>query len=265
MAYDQRPPAPRTDTTRHLDSSEFGEHNRDDDGYYEGARKRTARFAKSTAHLREVRAEIEALGREAQSRPTGVLSGGDVDIAYHYLGLGIGIIAALYSILGTIFALHGGSAAMISQISQQWSAGPATALTDALLNLRTGGAIILQAVLFIVIIGTRRSQHAWQHWTALMVSAALTYAGWSTLLTSFGTEPIAFITTTIPAALIGGALGWIIVRATSETALPRWLMPAVVCAGVLAGVFGTVALIHWVALLLAWSADQVARRIMVIG
>lgn len=263
MGYEQRPPAARTDTTRHLDSTEFGE--RDGDGYYEGARKRTARFAKSTAHLREVRAEIETLGREAHSRPTGVLSGGDVDIAYHYLGLGIGIIAALYSILGTIFALHGGSAALIGQISQQWATGPAPALTNALLNLRTGGALILQIILFVVIIGTRRSQHAWQHWTALMVSAALTYAGWSTLLSSAGAEPIAFITTTIPAAVIGGALGWIIVRATSDTALPRWLLPAVIVVGVLAGALGGAALIHWVGLLLAWSADQIARRIMVIG
>ena len=36
-------------------------------------------------------------------------------------------------------------------------------------------------------------------------------------------------------------------------------------AGVAAGALGVAALIHWAGLLLAWTVDQVARRLIVVG
>ncbi|MBC8161135.1 MAG: hypothetical protein H7Z42_07935 [Roseiflexaceae bacterium] len=263
--YDQRPGQPRTDTTRHLDHSEVKNGAPEGEGYYEGARNRTAKFAKSSEQLREIRAEINTLGREAHNRPTGLLSGGDVDIAYYYLGIGLGVAATFYSVIGTVFALNGGSTAVFNQVLSQWAAGPATALTEALLNFRTLGAIVLQVILFIVIVGTRRHRQGWQHWAALLTSAALTYAGWSSVLLAFGTAPLAVLTAAIPAALIGGALAWLIVKATSDISLPRWLWVGVVITGIGAGMLGDTALIHWIGALLAWSADQIARRIMVLG
>lgn len=265
MTYDQRPNPARTDTTRYLDSVEVSDHARGVVEYLEGARHRSARFAQTSSQLRDIRTEIDTHGREAHNRPTGVLSGGDVDIAYHYLGLGLGIIATLYSVLGTIFALHGGSAPVLALIRERWQAGPATAVTESLVNVPTLGALLLQAVLFVVIIATRRNRQSWQHWAALLASAALTYAGWSSLLLAYGAVPVASFTATVPAALIGGALAWVIVRATNESPLPRRLMVGIVVAGVLAGALGSTTLIHWVGLLFAWSADQVARRVMVIG
>ncbi len=263
MSYDHRQHQPRTDTTRHLDSHEAGESGVT--GYLEGARHRSARFAQTTAQLRDIRAEINSLGREAHSRPTGVLSGGDVDIAYHYLGVGVGVIATIYSVVGTIFALNGGSDALIATVMDGWNAGPAAALTNALLNFRTLGAVLLQVVLFIVLIGTRRNPRSWQHIAALVGSAALTYAGWSGLLMSAALAPVAAFTATVPAVLIGAALGWVIVRGTNEAPLARPLLIGVLVAGFIAGGLGSAALIHWVGALLAWSADQVARRIMVVG
>lgn len=263
MSYDHRQ-QPRTDTTRHLDSHEANDAG-GVTGYLEGARHRSARFAQTTAQLREIRAEINSLGREAHNRPTGVLSGGDVDIAYHYLGVGVGVIATIYSVVGTVFALHGGSDALMATIMQGWNAGPAAALTDALLNLRTLGAVLLQVILFIVLIGTRRNPRSWQHIAALVGSAALTYAGWSGLLMNYALDPVTAFTATVPAVLIGAALGWVVVRGTNEAPLSRPLLIGVLAAGVIAGGLGSAALIHWVGALLAWSADQVARRIMVVG
>jgi uncharacterized membrane protein len=264
MTYDQRSNQARTDTTRHLKPED-----RDGPGgvvgYLEGARERSARFAESTSRLREIRAEIDTLGREAHHRPTGVLSGGDVDIAYYYLGVVLGVAALLYSVMGTVFALHGGSDALLTPILSRWSAGPATAVAEALLNVRTLVAVILQAILFVVIIGTRRNPQSWQHWAALIGSAALTYAGWSSLLITYGEAPLTSFTAAVPAALVGGALGWAIVRSSSEQTVPRPLMIGIIGAGVVAGALGVTALIHWVGLLLAWSADQVARKVMVVG
>src|ERR1051325_10271799 len=116
MSYEQRPNQPRTDTTRHLGDQET---IKGLTGYFEGARGRSERFAESSANLREIRSQIDTLGREAHARPTGVLSGGDVDIAYHYLSLGLGVVALLYSLLGAIFAFHGGSAAVTALVMQQ--------------------------------------------------------------------------------------------------------------------------------------------------
>ncbi|MEN9933738.1 MAG: hypothetical protein RLZZ387_317 [Chloroflexota bacterium] len=264
MAYDQRYDKARTGTTRHLDSDEAGDYKNGMQEYFEGARGRTQRFAQKTAYLREVQTEIDTLGREAHDRPTGVLSGGDIDIAYHYLGIGLGLIATLYSIVGAIFALNGGGEQLIGAISQRWSAGPAAALSEALFSIRTLAALGLQALLFIIMVGTRRNPNTWQHWASMIASAALTYAGWSSLWLAYGAAPVAAITATIPAALIGGALTWLMIKATS-TELPRRAMIGIIVAGVVAGALGTASLIHWSGALLAWGADQIARRFMVIG
>lgn len=263
--FEQRHQQVRTDTTRHLGADEVDQRADGMVEYFEGARKRSARFAQSTSRLREIRAEIDTVGRETQGRPTGVLSGGDVDIAYHYLGLGLGVVALLYSVLGSIFALHGGGAAFVASMTERWAIGPATALSEMALHPRTLGALALQAVAFVVVIGTRRNRQSWQHWAALIFSAALTYAGWSTLLLDYGTATVAAISATVPAALIGGALGWAVLRASSEDRPSRPLLLGVVAAGVVAGALGAASLIHWVGLLLAWSVDQVARRQLVIG
>lgn len=98
-----------------------------------------------------------------------------------------------------------------------------------------------------------------------MGSAALTYAGWSSLLLLGSQAPLAALTTTIPAALLGGALAWVLVRATSDGPVSPMLQIAVVVAGVLAGALGITTLIHGIGVLLAWSADQLARRMMVVG
>lgn len=265
MGYDQRPNQARTDTTRHLNPNERENGPRSILEYLEGARHRSARFAETTGQLREIHAEIDSLGREAHNRPTGMLSGGDVDIAYHYLGVGIGVLALLYSVLGSIFIFHGGSEAVLTPFLERWATGPAAAVTDILLNTRTLMAVILQAVLFVVLIGTRRSMHTWQHLAALMASVALTYAGWSSILVIFASNPLASFTATIPAAVVGGAFAWAIIRASSDILLPRSLMIGLIVVGVVAGGLGVTTLIHWMGLLLAWSADQVARRIMIVG
>jgi hypothetical protein len=265
MQYEQRNQQVRTDTTRHLGADESDEAMGGIVGYLEGARKRSARFAKSSSQLREIHTEIDARRREVHGRPTGVLSGGDVDIAYHYLAMGLGIIALLYSVFGTVFALQGGGEAFISALQERWVVSPASALVDAALYPRTITALILQGVIFIVMIGTRRNQQSWQHWAAHISSVALTYAGWSTLLLAYGLPTLLPLIAIIPAAFIGGALGWGLVRASSEGRLSRSLQIGVIIAGVIAGALGGTALMHWIGLLLAWSVDQVARRLIVIG
>lgn len=263
--FDQRNHQTRTDTTRHLGAGEAEKETDGVVGYFEGARRRSARFAQSTSQLREIRSEIDAMSREAQGRPTGVLSGGDVDIVYHYLGLGLGVIALLYSVLGSLFALHGGGAAFVAGLTERWAAGPATALVEAAMHPRTLAALALQAIAFVVVVGTRRNPQSWQHWAALIFSAALTYAGWSTLLLDYGTPTVVALSATVPAALVGGALGWAVVRASSDERPARPLLIGVVAAGVVAGALGAASLIHWAGLLLAWSVDQVARRQLVVG
>lgn len=265
MTYDQRPNHARTDTTRHLNKEDVREGSGGVTGYLDNARERSAKFADSTARLREIRAEIDSLGREAHDRPTGVLSGGDFDIAYHYLGVTLGIIATLYSVIGAIFTLHGGSEGLLAVVTQHWDTGPAAALSDAFVNMRTLIAIVIQAVLFVVIVATRRNRHSWQHWAALMASVALTYAGWSTLLLQYGTPPLESFTKVIPAFLLGAGLAWAVARSTFDVTIPRVLLFAFIGAGALAGALGVSALIHWTGLLLAWSADHVARRVMVVG
>lgn len=263
MSYDQRQP-PRTDTTRHLNKG-TDDSMRGLTGYFEGARTRSERFAESTTRLREVREEIDALGRQAHQRPTGVLSGGDVDIAYYYLSMAVGIAAVVYSVIGTIFMFHGGGAELVGVISSRWAAGPAVAITDALFNIRTLGALVLQAILYIVMIGSRRYRQSWQYVSALLVSAALTYVGWSPLLIQYGVEPLTSFTNMIPAVIVGGAVTWALVWGASELQMPRSLMIGIVVAGVLAGAMGVPSMIHWLSALLAFCVDQVARRMMVIG
>jgi hypothetical protein len=175
------------------------------------------------------------------------------------------LIALLYSVLGTVFALHGGGATFVAALMERWPLGPATALVETLLNPLTLVALVLQAIVFVVVVGTRRNRRSWQHWAALIFSTALTYAGWSTLLLEYGTPAVLAITATIPGALIGGALGWGVVRGSSEDRPSRPLLLGVIAAGVLAGALGAASLIHWSGLLLAWSVDQVARRQLVIG
>jgi hypothetical protein len=265
MQYEQRNQQVRTDTTRHLGADGSDEAVRGIVGYLEGARKRSVRFAKSTSRLREIHTEVDVMSREVHGRPTGVLSGSDVDIAYHYLSMAIGVIALLYSALGTVFMLHGGGATFLAFLQERWTAGPAAALVDLSLHPRTLMALALQAVLFIVIVGTRRNRQSWQHWAALIVSAALTYVGWSTLLLGYGLPTLLGLTTVLPGALLGGVLGWGVVRISSEGRLSRPLLLTLILAGVVAGALGGASLIHWTGLLLAWSVDQVARRMIVIG
>lgn len=166
MSYEQRPNRPHTDTTRHLRPDEARDTPPGTPGYFNGARRRATRFAETTDHLRDLHREIDALGQEVQGRPTGVLSGGDVDIAYYYLAVGFGVLATLYSVIGSIFAFQGGGTTFLSSISQRWAAGPAPALMDAALNARTLSAVGLQIVLFVVLVGTRRNPRSWQHWAA---------------------------------------------------------------------------------------------------
>jgi|GEM_PF-2072723 hypothetical protein len=263
MSYDQRQP-PRTDTTRHLNKG-TDDSLRGLTGYFEGARMRSERFAESTTRLREVREEIDAYGRQAHQRPTGVLSGGDVDIAYYYLSVAVGIAAVVYSVVGTIFMFHGGGTELVGAISNRWAAGPAVAITDALFNMRTLGALVLQAILYIVMIGSRRYRQSWQYISALLASAALTYVGWSPLLIQYGVEPLTSFTNMIPAVVVGGAVTWALMWGASEIPLPRYAMVAVVLAGVLAGAMGVPSMIHWLSAILALCVDQVARRMMVIG
>lgn len=265
MQFDQRNQQVRTDTTRHLGADTADEASSGVVGYFEGARKRSARFAASTSQLREIRSEIDRMSHEAQGRPTGVLSASDVDIAYHYLGMAVGVIALLYSVLGSVFALHGGGTAFVAMLQERWAAGPATALADAAMHPRSIIALVLQAIAFIVIVGTRRNPQSWERWAAIIVSAALTYAGWSTLMLAYGTPAALSLTATIPGALIGGVLGWGVVRASGEGRASRPLLIGVVLVGVVAGALGAASLIHWVGLLLAWSVDQVARRLIVVG
>ncbi|NTV65106.1 MAG: hypothetical protein HGA65_16480 [Oscillochloris sp.] len=220
---------------------------------------------KSTSRLREIRTEIDMMSREVQSRPTGVLSGGDIDIAYHYLGMSVGVIALLYSLLGTIFALHGGGSTFVAAFLERWTRGPAAALIDTLLTPQTIVAMIIQAVIFIVMVGTRRDRRSWQHWAALISSVALTYAGWSTLLLTYAMPLLLSLSAVIPAVLLGGALGWGVARISSEGPIARSVLVSVVLAGVLAGALGSASLTHWVGLLLAWSVDHVARKMIVIG
>lgn len=265
MQFDQRNHQARTDATRHLSPEEAEEKDNGLVGYFEGARKRSARFADSTSQLREIRSDIDRMSRETQGRPTGVLSGSDIDIAYHYLGMGLGVVALLYSALGTVFAFHGGGAAFVAGLQERWPAGPATALADIALSPQTLVALALQAVAFVVMVGTRRNRQSWQHWAALLLSAGLTYAGWSTLLLSYGTPAATALSATIPAALIGGALGWAVARTSSDGRPSRPLLFGAIAAGVVAGALGAASLLHWVGLLLAWSVDQVARRLIVVG
>lgn len=265
MQFDQRNHQVRTDTTRHLGADEIDDDPNSVVDYFEGARKRSTRFAESTSRLREIRTEIETMSRSVKDRPTGVLSGSDADIAYYYLGLGVGIIALLYSVLGTVFAIHGGGAAFVDTLVQGWAAGPAAALVEMVVHPRTITAVVLQAIIFVVLIGTRHNRRSGQHLAALIASGALTYAGWSTLLLAYGTPTVVALITTIPAALIGGALGWAMVRASSQEQPSRPVMLGVIVAGVVAGALGAASLIHWVGLLLAWSVDQVARRLIVVG
>lgn len=250
-----------TGSTRRMnEETDTGELNQV--SYYDGAAKRTRRFAESTQHLRDVESEIQLLSSDIAGRPTGVLSGGDADIAYHYLGLGVGILATLYTLAGSVFALSGGGAAVLNEIVEQSSAGLGVA-TSGLLNLTTGAAVFLQVLLTVIMVGTRRNVRSWPHLAALITSAALTYAGWSSVWLLTTTE-VAAITTAVPASLIGGAIGWILLRACCGNAA-RWMQVAIVAAGIIAGVLGDVTLIHFLGILLAWSADQVARKIMVIG
>lgn len=261
MVYDQRTPHARTDTTRHLDGKQ-------DEGviaYLEGARRRASRFAETSGQLREIHAEIDGMGRAAHGRPTGMLSGGDIDIAYHYLVVGLGIVALVYSFLGAIFVAHGGSVLVLSEVLQRWATGPATAVTDVLLNVRTLGAFLLQAVLFVVIVATRRNRQTWQHWGALLSSVAVTYAGWNSVLLAYGTPPVASFTAVIPAAIVGGALAWAGIKSTNDIELPRLWVIGIIVAGVIAGALGSTALIHWAGVVLAWIAIQVAQRIIIIG
>lgn len=264
MQYEQRNQQVRSDTTRHLESDEAGAAGGVVE-YLEGARRRSGRFAETSGRLREIHADIDLMGQRAAGRPTGVLSGGDVDIAYHYLGLGLAIIALLYSVLGTVFALHGGGTTLLATLQERWSVGPAAALAEVALHPRTLAALVLQAVVFVVAIGTRRNRQSWQHWAALIFSAALTYAGWSSLLLAYGTPTVLALSATIPAAVIGGALGWAVVRASSEDRPSRPVLLGVIAAGVLAGALGAASLIHWAGLLMAWSVDQAARRQLVVG
>jgi hypothetical protein len=264
MQLDQRNHQVRTDTTRRLDADSEDKRQGGVVSYFEGARRRSAGFADSTSQLREIHSEIDRMGREAQSRPTGVLSGGDIDIAYHYLGMGLGIVALLYSLLGAVFALNGGGAALLATLEEHWATGPATALVNVALHPQTIVAIVLQTIIFVVMVGTRRKPQSWQHWTALIISAALTYAGWSSLLLPFAAPAVTALTATIPAALIGGVLGWAVVR-ISEGQPSRPLLFAIIAAGLIAGALGVVSLIHWTGVLAAWTADQVARRLIVVG
>ncbi|MEI7770273.1 MAG: hypothetical protein WCI67_09815, partial [Chloroflexales bacterium] len=176
MQYEQRNQQVRTDTTRHLGAEEADDATRGFVSYLEGAGKRSTSYAKSTSRLRELHAQIDLVSRETHDRPTGVLSGGDVDIAYHYLSMGMGVIALLYSALGTVFALSGGGAAFVATFHERWTASPTAALMDTLLQPQTIAGLVLQAVAFIIMVGTRRNQQSWQHRAALIGSVALTYA-----------------------------------------------------------------------------------------
>lgn len=265
MQYEQRNQQPRTDTTRHLGADGSDESMRGIVGYLEGARKRSARFARSTSQLHEIHSQIDVTSREVHSRPTGVLSGGDIDIAYHYLSMGLGIIALLYSLFGTVFTLHGGGVTFLTELQERWTTGPAAALVDIGLHPRTITALVIQAVIFIVMIGTRRNRQSWQHWAALISSVVLTYVGWSTLMLTYGMPTLLAITGIIPGALIGGALGWGAAQLSSEGQLSRTVLFGVIALGVIAGALGGASLIHWIGLLLAWSVDHVGRRLIVIG
>lgn len=265
MQYEQRNQQARTDTTRHLSADEVDGGMGGLVGYLEGARKRSVRFAKSTSRLREIRTDIDAMSREGNGRPTGVLSGGDIDIAYHYLSVGFGIVALLYSLLGTVFILHGGGETFVATLQERWTTSPASALVDTILDPRTIAAFVIQAVIFVIMIGTRRNRQSWQHWAALISSVALTYAGWSGLLLAYGLTPLLSLTAIIPGAVIGGALGWVVARISGEGHLSRTVLFSVIAIGVVAGALGGSSLIHWSGLLLAWSVDQVGRRLIVIG
>ena len=108
-----------TRTTRHLDDLNEDDLNDGVDaarrptqprrpttaGYYENARQRTHRFAAGAREMRSAEREIASLSSSVTDRPTGLLSGGDADIAYHYLGLTLGVLATLYSAVGSVFAL----------------------------------------------------------------------------------------------------------------------------------------------------------------
>ncbi|NTW00091.1 MAG: hypothetical protein HGA19_02160 [Oscillochloris sp.] len=263
--FEQRNQQVRTDTTRHLGADGGDEAIKGITGYLEGARKRSSRFVKSTMRLREIRSEIDTMSRDVRGRPTGILSGGDVDIAYHYLIMGLGVFALLYSILGTVFALHGGGAVFLSAFLERWAVSPMAALIDTATQPQTIIALILQAVVFIVMVGTRRVRQSWQHWAAVICSVALTYAGWSPLLLNYGMPILLSLAAIIPAALIGGALGWVVVLISNDNAPSRSLLLGVIAIGVVVGSLGLVSLTHWAGLLLAWSVDQVSRRLIVIG
>lgn len=217
------------------------EYNEQLTGYLEGARRRTQRFAEGTSDKRAASQEIEALSSTIEDRPTGILSGGDADIAYHYLGLGIGILAMLYSTLGTVFAFSGGGARVVSLIASRSASGFGLAVSN-LLTMQTLLAVVFQAVLFIVIIGTRCSPRSWLHGAMILSSAALTYAGWNTVWIEV-TPHLAAITTAVPAALLGGALSWILLRGGWQGTVPRWLQVGAVAVGVMVAMMGDVALL----------------------
>src|SRR5690606_34570687 len=106
---------------------------------------------------------------------------------------------------------------------------------------------------------------SWQYVSALLVSAALTYVGWSPLLVEYGVESLTSFTNMIPAVIVGGAVTWALIWGASELPMPRSWMIAIVIAGVIAGAMGVPSMIHWLSALLAFCVDQVARRMMVIG
>lgn len=152
---------------------------------------------------------------------------------------------------------------MIAQVAAQSSTGLGSAV-GGLLTIETLAALLFQAVLFVVLIANRRSPWGWPHIAAMIVSALLTYSGWSSVWL-LAAPHIAGITATVPAALLGGATGWLLLHGSMSGAIPRWLQVTTIAAGVLAGILGDVMLLQFTGLLVAWVADRIARRVMVIG
>lgn len=213
---------------------------------------------------RELDSEYRAVHGEMHQMPTGVITGLDADLTYYWFQVGAAFGLALFSFAGTLLAFHGGGAAVVAKYQGAWSDSPTQVITTVLLSAPSIIAIIVQAVLFVIQVGNRHT-NAVARLAATVVSAVLTYLGWSGLVVPAGAAVLTGLSTVIPAAILSGVLTWAVLVGMVAPRPARGPLIGLVSLGAFLGLLGLPVMLQWLLALVAFTGDQFARRKVILG